>query len=75
MEGEERREIRARQGGQRTNKWRMSKLAWRFFLFQKNSALAQGYRTRTGGAGKNRKTFSILERRPTMRKGVTQAGV
>jgi hypothetical protein len=53
----------------------MSKLAWRFFLFQKNSALAQGYRTRTGGAGKNRKTFSILERRPTMRKGVRQAGV
>ena len=50
MEGEERREIRARQGGQRTNTWRMSKLAWRF-LFQKNSALAQGYRTRTGGPG------------------------
>jgi hypothetical protein len=35
----------------------MIQLAWRFLLFQKNSALTHWYRTRTAGAGKNRKTM------------------
>jgi len=30
----------------------MIQLAWRFLLFQKNSALSQWYRTRTESAGK-----------------------
>jgi hypothetical protein len=37
----------------------MIQLAWRFLLFQKDSALAQWYRTRTAGAGKNRKTMIV----------------
>ena len=37
----------------------MIQLAWRFLLFQKDSALAQWYRTRTEGAGKNRKTMIV----------------
>src|SRR5215471_19225975 len=37
----------------------MIQLAWRFLLFQKDSALAQWYRTRTEGAGKNRKTIIV----------------
>src|ERR1700751_1661574 len=36
----------------------MIQLAWRFLLFQKNSALAQWYRTRTEG-GRNRKTIIV----------------
>jgi hypothetical protein len=34
-------------------------LAWRFLLFQKDSALAQWYRTRTEDAGRNRKTMIV----------------
>ena len=36
----------------------MIQLAWRFLLFQKDSALAQWYRTRTEG-GRNRKTIIV----------------
>jgi hypothetical protein len=36
----------------------MIQLAWRFLLFQKDSALAQWYRTRTEG-GRNRKTTIV----------------
>jgi len=39
----------------------MIQLAWRFLLFQKDSALAQWYRTRTEGvkgARRNGQTFS-----------------
>ena len=36
----------------------MIQLAWRFLLFQKDSALAQWYRTRTDG-GRNRKTIIV----------------
>ena len=35
-------------------------LAWRFLLFQKDSALAQWYRARTGGANDARKTTMIV---------------
>src|SRR6202000_1394573 len=37
----------------------MIQLAWRFLLFQKDSALAQWYRTRTESAGKKRKTMIV----------------
>ena len=37
----------------------MIQLAWRFLLFQKDSALAQWYRTRTEGGGKKRKTMIV----------------
>jgi hypothetical protein len=35
-------------------------LAWRFLLFQKDSALAQWFRTRTEGASGARKTKMIV---------------
>ena len=38
----------------------MIQLAWRFLIFQKNSALAQWYRTRTAGAKGARKTSMIV---------------
>jgi transposase len=37
----------------------MIQLAWRFLLFQKDSALAQWYRTRTESARKKRKTMIV----------------
>jgi transposase len=37
----------------------MIQLAWRFLLFQKDSALTQWYRTRTESAGKKRKTMIV----------------
>jgi len=37
----------------------MIQLAWRFLIFQKDSALAQWYRTRTESAGKKRKTMIV----------------
>ena len=37
----------------------MIQLAWRFLLFQKDSALAQWYRTRTECGGKKRKTMIV----------------
>jgi transposase len=38
----------------------MIQLAWRFLLFQKDSALAQWFRTRTEGTGGARKTKMIV---------------
>jgi transposase len=38
----------------------MIQLAWRFLLFQKDSALAQWFRTRTEGASGVRKTKMIV---------------
>jgi hypothetical protein len=38
----------------------MIQLAWRFLLFQKDSALAQWFRTRTEGASGARKTKMIV---------------
>ena len=37
----------------------MIQLAWRFLLFQKDSALAQWYRSRTESGGKKRKTMIV----------------
>jgi transposase len=37
----------------------MIQLAWRFLIFQKDSALAQWYRTRTESSGKKRKTMIV----------------
>src|SRR5215471_16544582 len=37
----------------------MIQLAWRFLLFQKDSALAQWYWARTDSAGKKRKTMIV----------------
>ena len=37
----------------------MIQLAWRFLVFQKDSALARSYRTRTESAGKKRKTMIV----------------
>src|SRR5467141_2710673 len=47
----------ARSGNARVRRG-MIQLAWRFLLFQKDSALAQWYRTRTEG-GRNRKTIIV----------------
>jgi transposase len=38
----------------------MIQLAWRFLLFQKDSALAEWFRTRTEGASGARKTRMIV---------------
>jgi transposase len=37
----------------------MIQLAWRFLLFQKDSALARWYRARTENVGKKRKTMIV----------------
>jgi transposase len=37
----------------------MIQLAWRFLVFQKDSALAQWYRARTESAGKKRKAMIV----------------
>ena len=48
----------AKAGNARVRRGRIQ-LAWRFLLFQKNSALSQWYRTRTESAGKKRKTMIV----------------
>ena len=46
-------------------------LAWHFLLFQKDSALAQWYRSRTESGGKKRKTMIVaLARKLLMPCGV-----
>src|ERR1700726_4684923 len=57
--GSKRREKGLAKAGNARVRRGMIQLAWRFLLFQKNSALAQWYRTRTEGAGKNRKTMIV----------------
>jgi hypothetical protein len=45
----------------------MIQLAWRFLMFQKNSALAQWYRTQTADSrGTTRKTMIVA---PCLRRG------
>jgi transposase len=53
--GTKRREKGLAKAGNARVRRGMIQLAWRFLLFQKNSALAQWYRTRTEGAAKNAK--------------------
>ena len=57
--GSKRREKGLAKAGNARVRGGMIQLAWRFLLFQKDSALAQWYRTRTEGAGKKRKTMIV----------------
>jgi transposase len=57
--GSKRREKGLAKAGNARVRVGMIQLAWRFLLFQKDSALAQWYRTRTEGAGRNRKTMIV----------------
>ena len=60
----------------------MIQLAWRFLLFQKDSALAQWYRQRTAAAPSTRKTLIVALARKLLialwrlaRDGVVPEGV
>jgi transposase len=57
--GSKRREKGLAKAGNARVRRGMIQLAWRFLLFQKDSALAQWYRTRTEDAGKKRKTMIV----------------
>ena len=57
--GKKRREKGLAKAGNARVRRGMIQLAWRFLLFQKDSALAQWYRTRTDSAGKKRKTMIV----------------
>jgi transposase len=57
--GSKRREKGLAKAGNARVRRGMIQLAWRFLLFQKNSALSQWYRTRTESAGKKRKTIIV----------------
>ena len=71
----------ARSGNARVRRG-MVQLAWRFLLFQKDSALAQWYRQRTENAPKLRKTMIVALARKLLvalwrlvREGVVPEGV
>ena len=71
----------ARSGNARVRRG-MVQLAWRFLLFQKESALAQWYRQRTENAPKTRKTMIVALARKLLialwrlvREGVVLEGV
>jgi transposase len=71
----------ARSGNARVRRT-MVQLAWRFLLFQKNSALAQWYHQRTANAPKARKTMIVALARKLLialwrlvREGVVPEGV
>lgn len=57
--GSKRREKGLAKAGNARVRRGMIQLAWRFLLFQKDSALSQWYRTRTESAGKKRKTMVV----------------
>ena len=57
--GSKRREKGLAKAGNARVRRGMIQLAWRFLLFQKDSALAQWYRTRTESTGKKRKTMIV----------------
>jgi len=57
--GNKRREKGLAKAGNARVRRGMIQLAWRFLVFQKDSALAQWYRTRTDSAGKKRKTMIV----------------
>jgi len=57
--GNKRREKGLAKAGNARVRRGMIQLAWRFLLFQKNSALSQWYRARTESAGKKRKTMIV----------------
>ena len=57
--GRKRREKWLAKAGNARVRRGMIQLAWRFLLFQKDSALAQWYHARTDSAGKKRKTMIV----------------
>lgn len=57
--GSKRREKGLAKAGNARVRRGMIQLAWRFLLFQKDSSLAQWYRTRTESGGKKRKTMIV----------------
>jgi len=57
--GNKRREKGLAKAGNARVRRGMIQLAWRFLVFQKDSALAQWYQTRTDSAGKKRKTMIV----------------
>ena len=57
--GARRREKGLAKAGNARARRGMIQLAWRFLLFQKDSALTQWYRARTENAGKKRKTMIV----------------
>jgi transposase len=57
--GSKRREKGLAKAGNARVRRGMIQLAWRFLVFQKDSALAQWYRTRTESAGKKRTTMIV----------------
>jgi transposase len=57
--GSKRREKGLAKAGNARVRRGMIQLAWRFLIFQKDSALAQWYRTRTESGGKKRKTMIV----------------
>ena len=57
--GNKRREKGLAKAGNARVRRGMIQLAWRFLIFQKDSALARWYRTRTESAGKKRKTMIV----------------
>jgi len=57
--GSKRREKGLAKAGNARVRRGMIQLAWRFLVFQKDSTLAQWYRTRTESAGKKRKTMIV----------------
>jgi transposase len=57
--GSKRREKGLAKAGNARVRRGMIQLAWRFLLFQKDSALAHWYRTRTESGGKKRKTMIV----------------
>jgi len=57
--GSKRREKGLAKAGNARVRRGMIQLAWRFLIFQKDSQLAQWYRTRTESGGKKRKTMII----------------
>ena len=57
--GNKRREKGLAKAGNARVRRGMIQLAWRFLVFQKDSALARRYRTRTESAGKKRKTMIV----------------
>src|SRR3954453_18748585 len=58
--GAKRREKGLAKAGNARVRRGLIQLAWRFLLFQKDSAMAQWYRTRTGGPNGARKTTMIV---------------
>jgi transposase len=57
--GRKRREKGLAKAGNARVRRGMIQLAWRFLMFQKDSALAQWYRARTEGAPSTRKTMIV----------------